>query len=67
MKTISAEINDIAQQRINQIISPGGKEIDRVLPDILRGAMNDVYQAPFCLLQKFGRQQLQKFKNKILL
>ena len=56
IKTTSTEINDIAQQRINQILSPGEKEIDRVLPNILRGAMDDVYQTPFRLLQKFGRQ-----------
>ena len=28
IKTTSTEINDIAQQRINQILSPGEKEID---------------------------------------
>ena len=39
-----------AQQRINQIISQGGKEVERVLPKILRGATEDVYQTPFRLL-----------------
>ena len=66
IKNASSEINNIAQQRINQIITEGGNEIERVLPNILRGAIEDVYQTPFRLLGKFGRQQLQKLKNKIL-
>ena len=64
IKNASSEINSIAQQRINQVISHGGKEIQRVLSKILRGAIGDVYQTPFRLLGKFGRQQLQKIKNK---
>ena len=40
-------MNNMAQQRINQIVSQGGKEVERVLPKILRGAIEDVYQTPF--------------------
>ena len=32
IKKGSNEINNIAQRRINQIISQGGKEVERVLP-----------------------------------
>ena len=46
----SSEINNMAEQRINQIISQGSKEIKRVLPNILRDAIEDVYQTPFLLL-----------------
>ena len=56
IKNASSEINNIAQKRINQIITEGGKEIKRVLPNILRRAIEDVYQTPFCLLEKFSRQ-----------
>ena len=37
------EINNIAKERINQIITQGEKEAERVLPNILRGAIEDVY------------------------
>ena len=66
IKNASSEINNIAQQRINQIINQGGEEVERMLPNILKGAIEDVYQTPFCLLGNFGRQQPQKLKNKIL-
>lgn len=66
IRNASSEINNVAQQIINKIISQGGKEIERVLLNILRGAIEDVYQTPFRLLGKFGKQQLQKLKNKIL-
>ena len=38
-KNASWEINNIAQQWINQTISQGGQEIERFLPNILRGAI----------------------------
>ena len=38
IKAAKNDINSIAEQRINQIISQGGREIERVLPKILREA-----------------------------
>ena len=55
IKNASAEINNIGQERINQIIRQGGKEAERVLPKIVRGAIEDVYQTLFRLLEKFGK------------
>ena len=52
------KINNIAKQRIDQVISQGGKEMERALPKILRGVIEDVYQTPFRLLGNFGKQQL---------
>ena len=66
IKTATNDINSITEQRINQIISQGGKEVERVVPKILRGAIEDVYQTPFRLLGNFGKQQLNKTKTKIL-
>lgn len=53
----------MAQQRINQIINQGGKEVECVLPKILRGAIEDVNQTPFRLLRNFRKQQLNKLKK----
>ena len=65
LQVSSSEINNVAEQKRNQIISQGGKEIERVLPNILRGAIEDMFQTHFCLLGKIGKQQLRKLKNKI--
>lgn len=43
IKNASSEIINIAWQRINQVISHGVKEIQRVLPNILCGAIDNVY------------------------
>ena len=56
----------MAKQRIDQIIPQGGNKIERVLPKILRRAIEDVYETPFRLLGNFGKQQLNKLKRKIL-
>ena len=65
IKAAADDINKVAEQRINQIISKGGAEVERVLPKILRGAIEDVYQTPFRLLGNFWKQQLNKLKRKI--
>ena len=64
IKNACNEINNIAKESINQIITQGGKETERVLPKILRGAIEDVYQTLFRLLGNFEKQQLNKLKRK---
>ena len=54
-KGATNEVNNITHERIDQIISQGGKEVERVLPKILREAIEDVYQTPFRLLRNFGK------------
>ena len=66
IKQATGEIDKIAQNRINQVIRSGGAEIERVLPKILREAIEDVYKMPFRLLGKFGKQQFKKLKQKVL-
>ena len=63
IKNASSKLNNIVQQRINQINSQGEKEVERILPKILRGAIEDVYKTPFQVLGDFGKQQLQKLKQ----
>ena len=66
IKAAADDINKVAEQRINQIISKGGAEVEAVLPKILQGAIEDAYQTPFRLLGNFGKQRLNKLKRKIL-
>ena len=66
IKTATNNINNIATDRINQIISQGGKEVERALPKFLQRVTEDVYQTPFRLLGNFGKQQFNKIKRKIL-
>ena len=66
IKQATGEIDKKAQNRINQVIKLGGTEVERVLPKIIRGAIEDVYKTPFRLLGNFGKQQFSKTKRKIL-
>ena len=66
IKNGSNKISNEAQQRISQIICQAEKKVERVLPKILRETIENVYQTPFRLLRNFGKQQLNKLKNKIL-
>ena len=66
IKSVTNNLNAAATDRINQIITEGGKEMECVLPKILRGAIEDVYQTPLRLLGNFGKQQFNKIKKNIL-
>ena len=61
----TGEINEIAQQRIDQIIRSGGAEIKRVAPKIIRGAIEEVYKTPFRMLGNLGKKQFRKIKRKL--
>ena len=65
IKQATIDIDQMVKNRLNQGISSGGAEIERVLPKILRGVI-DVYKTPFMLLGNFGEQQFNKIKKKIL-
>ena len=60
----TSDINKIAEQRIDQVIKTGGAEIKRVAPKVIRGAIEEVYKAPFGLLGNLGEKQFQKIKRK---
>ena len=66
IKAAANDVNAVATDRINQITTQGVKEMERVLPKMLRGTIKDVYQTPFRLLGDFGKQQFNKIKKKIL-
>ena len=66
IKAAKNDVNKIAEQRISQAISQGGKDLGRVLPKILLGAIQYVYQTPFRLLGNFGKKTFNNIKHKIL-
>lgn len=66
MTQATGQIDKIAQNRMNQVVKSGGAEVERILQKIIRGAIEDVYKAPFRLLGNLGKQQFQKIKKKIL-
>ena len=54
MKQLTDQVNNVTQQRIEQIINQSSREIERVAPKIICGAIENVYQTPFRLLGNFG-------------
>ena len=51
--------------RIRHIIKDGGQQIHEIAPQIIQGAIEDVYKTPFRLLGNFGKQKLSQIKRKI--
>ena len=66
IKAATNNLNKIAEQRLNQIISQGGKELGRVVPKLLRGTIEDVYHTPFRMLGNLGKKTFSDVKRKIL-
>ena len=66
IKAVTNDVNKIAEQRITQIISQGCKELEQVVPKILHGAIEDVYQTPFRMLGNLEKKAFNDIKRKIL-
>ena len=65
-KNTSAQINNIARQRIEQTIRQSRQELERVFSKILRDTIEDVHQNPFWLYGKFKKEQFRKTNGKTL-
>ena len=59
------EIDKIAEARIGQVINDGGQQIQKFPPQIIQGAMEDVYKTPFRLFGKLGKQKFPQLKRKL--
>ena len=61
----SNEIGKITEARIRQAINDGGQQIQKIAPQIMRGAIEDVYKTPFMLLGNLGKKKFAQLKRKI--
>ena len=59
----TSEINKIAKDRIDQIVRTSS-EIKRIVPKIIKGAVEEVFKTPFRLLGNSGKKHFQKLKRK---
>ena len=66
IKQATGEIDKIAQNKINQVIQSGGAEVERMLPKIIRGVIEDVYKTRFRMLGNFGKQKFNRIEKKVL-
>ena len=65
-KKATSDINKIAKDRTDQIVRTGGAEIERIVPKIIKGAIEEVYKTPFRLLGNLGKKHFQNIKMKLL-
>ena len=61
----SKEVDKTAEARIRQIINDRRQQIQKVAPQIIRGAIKGVYKTPFRLLGNFSKQKFFQLKRKI--
>ena len=64
-ENLKGELNDVLQQRIHQVITEGGAQLKEVGPQLLKGAIEDVYKTPFRLLGNFGTRKLTEAKQQL--
>ena len=61
----SKEIDKITEARIREVINDGGQQIRKIVPQIIRGAIEDVYKTPFRLLGNLCKKKFAHLKRKI--
>ena len=61
----SKEICKIAGARIRQVINDDGQQIQKIAPQTIRGAIEDVYKTQFKLLGKLRKQTFLQLKRRL--
>ena len=61
----SKKIDKITEARIKQVINDNGQQIQKLAPQIIRGAIENVYKTAFSLLGKLGKQKFSQLKRKL--
>ena len=65
IQNLKGELNDVLQQRIDQVITEGGAQLKEVRPKLLKCAIEDIYKMPFRLLGNFGKKKLTETKQQL--
>ena len=52
----SKETDKITETRIRQVINDGRQQIQKTAPQIIQGAIENVYKTPFRLLRNLGKK-----------
>ena len=52
----SREIDKIAEARVKQLINKSIQQFQKIAPQIIRGAIEDVYKTPFRLLGNLSKK-----------
>ena len=50
---------------MRQVINDFGQQIQKIAPQIIRGAIEDVYKTSFRLLRELGKQIFSQLKRKL--
>ena len=61
----SGEIDEIAVARVKQVINDGEQQIQKITPQIIRGAIGDVYKTLFRLLGNLDKKKFAQLKTKL--
>ena len=61
----SLELDKVAAKRIDQIAQRTGETLQKIAPDIIRGAIEELYKTPFRLLGRFGRKKYKELKSGV--
>ena len=64
--TASRELDMVAARRIDQIAQRSEETIQKIAPGIIKGAIEELYKAPFRLLGQFGHKKITNLDQKYL-
>ena len=61
----SRDLDMIAARRINQLTYSTSREVQRIAPALIRGAIEEAYKTPFRLLGNLGRKKYRQLMSKL--
>ena len=65
MNKATAGLDNITAKLVEQISRETSRTLKQIAPDLIRGAIEELYKTPFCLLRKLGRKKYNALKKKV--
>ena len=65
MNKATTGLDNITAKRVEQISRETGRMLKQIVPDLIRGAIEELYKTPFRLLGKLGCKKYNTLKKKV--
>ena len=65
MNKATTVLDNITAKRVEQISRETGRTLKQIAPDLIRGAIEELYKTPFRLLGKLGHKKYNALKKKV--
>ena len=65
MDRATTGLDKVIAKRVEQLSRETGQTLKKIAPRLIRGAIEELYKTPFCLLGNLGRKKYKELKKNV--